>query len=136
MCIRDSVHRHLQRGEVGRERRQQPPCRGRRLPARIGANITTATLPEGRLRLRVSATTAGGTQVVTRSLLVDRTRPRATKLSYRRGVLRGTLSERATVAVGGVGKSFPRGRFALRVRVLRTLVVTDVAGNTRRIAHP
>jgi len=103
---------------------------------RIGANITTAALPEGRLRLRVSATTAGGIQVVTRSLLVDRTRPRATKLSYRRGVLRGTLSERATVAMGGVGKSFPRGRFALRVRVLRTLVVTDAAGNTRRIAHP
>ena len=51
-------------------------------------------------------------------------------------MLRGTLSERATVAVGTVRRTFPRGRFALRVTVLRTLVVTDVAGNARRVAHP
>ena len=69
-------------------------------------------------------------------MLVDRTAPRATRLSYRRGVLRGTLSERATVAVGGARRTFGQGRFALRVRKLTTLRVTDVAGNTRRVAHP
>jgi hypothetical protein len=103
---------------------------------RIGANFKTASLPEGHLELRISVVTAGGTQVVTRSLLVDRTAPRATGLSYRRGILRGTLSERATVAVGGVRRAFGRGRFALRVRPLQTLRLTDVAGNVRRVAHP
>lgn len=105
-------------------------------PGRIGANLATASLPEGRLSLRVSATTAGGVQVVTRTLLVDRTAPRATRLSYRGGVLRGTLSERATVTVGTVHRTFPRGRFALRVRSLTTLRLQDAAGNTRRVAHP
>ena len=103
---------------------------------RIGANFATAKLPEGRLQLVISVVTAGGTQVVTRSLLVDRTAPRATRLSYKGGVLRGTLSERATVAVGAIHKTFGRGRFALRVRRLHTLQVTDVAGNVRRVAHP
>jgi hypothetical protein len=103
---------------------------------RIGANFATAKLPEGRLQLRLSAETAGGTQVVTRTVLVDRTAPRATRLSYRKGVLRGTLSERATVTVGSVQRTFRKGRFALRVRTLRTLVVRDVAGNVRRVAHP
>ena len=105
-------------------------------PGRIGASFATANLPEGRLELRVSVVTAGGTQVVRRTLLVDRTAPRATRLSYRRGVLRGSLSERATVAVGGVQRTFPKGRFALRVRPLQTLRLTDVAGNGRRVAHP
>jgi hypothetical protein len=105
-------------------------------PGRIGLSLKTASLPEGRLTVRVSAPTAGGTQVVTRSLLVDRTRPRATRLSFKRGVLRGTLSERATVAVGAVRRTFSRGRFALRVRVLRTIVLTDVAGNVKRTPHP
>jgi hypothetical protein len=103
---------------------------------RIGANFSTANLPEGRLQLRVSAVTAGGTQVVARTVLVDRTAPRATRLSYRRGVLRGTLSERATVTVGRAHRTFGKGRFALRVRSLTTLRVTDVAGNVRRVAHP
>jgi hypothetical protein len=103
---------------------------------RIGANLSTAPLPEGRLTVRISAATGGGTQVVTRALLVDRIRPRATRLSYRRGVLRGTLSERATVAVGSVRRTFGRGRFALRVRVLHTIVLTDVAGNVKRLRHP
>ena len=53
---------------------------------KIGANFSTASLPEGRLQLRVSVVTAGGTQVVTRTVLVDRTAPRATRLSYRGGV--------------------------------------------------
>ena len=105
-------------------------------PGRIGANFATAKLPEGRLELRISVVTAGGTQVVTRTVLVDRTAPRATRLSYRRGVLRGTLSERATVTVGSARRTFGKGRFALRVRKLTTLRVTDVAGNTRRVAHP
>ena len=105
-------------------------------PGRIGVSLKTASLPDGRLTVRVSAATAGGTQVVTRSLLVDRTRPRATRLSYRRGVLRGTLSERATVAVGAVRRTFARGRFALRVRALRTIVLTDTAGNVKRTPHP
>ncbi len=103
---------------------------------RIGANFSTAKLPEGRLQLRISVVTAGGTQVVTRSLLVDRTAPRATRLSYRGGVLRGTLSERATVTVGSAHRTFAKGRFALRVRKLTTLRLTDPAGNARRIAHP
>jgi hypothetical protein len=105
-------------------------------PGRTGANLSTTALPEGRLTVRISAATAGGTQVVTRSLLVDRTRPRATRLSYRRGVLRGTLSERATVAVGSVRRTFGRGRFALHVRVLHTIVLTDLAGNVKRTPHP
>ena len=103
---------------------------------KIGANFSTAKLPEGHLQLRITVVTAGGTQVVTRSLLVDRTAPRATRLSYRKGLLRGTLSERATVTVGSVHRTFPRGRFALRARTLSTVRVTDVAGNTRRVAHP
>jgi hypothetical protein len=103
---------------------------------RIGANFTTSRLPEGRLVLRLSVATAGGIQVVTRSLLVDRIAPRATRLSYRSGVLRGTLSERATVAVGGVRRTFAKGRFAFHVRPLQTLRLTDVAGNVRRVAHP
>ncbi len=103
---------------------------------KIGANFATASLPEGKLELRVSVATAGGTQVVVRSLLVDRTAPRATRLRYRGGILRGTLSERATVTVGSVHKTFNQGRFALRVRTLHTLQVKDVAGNVRRVAHP
>ena len=51
-------------------------------------------------------------------------------------MLRGTLSERATVTVGSAHRTFSRGRFALRVRKLTTLRVTDVAGNARRVAHP
>ena len=105
-------------------------------PGKIGANFSTANLPEGRLQLRVSVVTAGGTQVVTRTVLVDRIAPRATRLSYRGGVLRGTLSERATVTVGSAHRTFSKGRFALRVRKLTTLRVTDVAGNARRVAHP
>ncbi len=103
---------------------------------RIGAILSTARLPAGRLDLRVSVVTAGGVQVVKRTVLVDRTAPRATRLSYRGGVLRGTLSERATVTVGSAHRTFKKGRFALRVRTLTTLRVTDVAGNVRRVAHP
>jgi hypothetical protein len=105
-------------------------------PGRIGANFATARLPEGRLQLRISAETAGGTQIVTRTVLVDRTAPRATRLSHRKGVLRGTLSEPATVTVGNVRRTFGKGRFAMRVRTLHTLVVRDVAGNVRHVAHP
>jgi hypothetical protein len=105
-------------------------------PGRIGANFSTAKLPEGRLVLHIAVVTAGGTQLVTRSVLVDRTAPRATLLSYRKGVLRGTLSERATVTVGSVHRTFARGRFALRVRKLATLRLTDAVGNARRVAHP
>ena len=40
------------------------------------------------------------------------------------------------MTVGSVHRTFARGRFALRARTLSTVRVTDVAGNTRRVAHP
>jgi len=38
--------------------------------------------------------------------------------------------------VGSVRRTFGRGRFALHVRVLHTIVLTDLAGNVKRTPHP
>jgi N-acetylmuramoyl-L-alanine amidase len=106
-------------------------------PGDVAVEIDTAALAEGNRSVSVRAETAGGTQLVIIGVLVDRTPPRLTGVSLRRGILSGRLSEKATLTAGGRTRTFPAGRFAWRVAAGRILRATDAAGNVavRRVVR-
>ncbi len=106
-------------------------------PGKITVAIDAASLSDGRHAVRVRAETKGGSQLVVLPLLVDRTSPRLTGITFRSGILRGRLSEAATLETAGRRRSFAAGRISWRVAAGRTVRVVDVAGNVavRRVTR-